>query len=116
MLAAVDFGILAPGFFRVATGLLDHIRSVEPPLQMSTAELALLVLLVAGSLSRFLNLDLVMRKLRRSLRVRSGHFARRQETYLIRAAPAPPESALRAQLYLKISISLRAGSVLAGPS
>jgi len=27
---------------------------------------------------------------------------------LIRAAPAPPESASRAQLYLKISISLRA--------
>jgi hypothetical protein len=30
---------------------------------------------------------------------------------LVRAAPAPPESALRAPLYLKISISLRAGSV-----
>src|SRR5216683_7269091 len=109
MLAAVDFGILAPRFLSVATGLLDHIRSVEPALQMSAAELAFLVLLVAGTLSRLLNLDLVMRKLRRSLRVGSGHFARRQRTYLIRAAPAPPESALRAPLYLKISISLRAG-------
>ena len=48
---------------------------------MSAAELAFLVLLVAGTLSRFLNLDLVMRKLRRSSRVRSGHFARRQRTY-----------------------------------
>ena len=81
MLAAVDFGVLAPGFFRVATGLLNHIRSVEPALQMSAAELAFLVLLVAGTLSRFLNLDLVMRKLGRSLRIRSGHFARRQRTY-----------------------------------
>ena len=81
MLATVDFGVLAPGFFRVATGLLNHIRSVEPALQMSAAELAFLVLLVAGALSRLLNLDLVMRKLRRSLPVRSGHFARRQRTY-----------------------------------
>src|SRR5260370_38360636 len=81
MLAPVDFGVLAPGFFRVATCLLNHIRSVEPALQMSAAELAFLVLLVAGTLSRFLNLDLVMRKLGRSSRVRSGHFARRQRTY-----------------------------------
>src|ERR1700738_457017 len=81
MLAAVDFGVFAPGFLCVATGLLNHVRSVEPTLQMSAAELAFLVLLVTGSLSRFLNLDLVMRKLRRSLRVRSDHFARRQRTY-----------------------------------
>src|SRR3984893_13670540 len=35
MLAAVDFGVLAPRFLGVATGLLDHIRSVEPALQVS---------------------------------------------------------------------------------
>ena len=34
---------------------------------------------------------------------------------LVRAALAPPES-VRAQLYLKISISLKAGSVHAGPA
>ena len=119
MLAAVDFGILAPGFFRVATGLLNHIRSVEPALQMSAAELAFLIPLVAGTLSRLLNLDLVMRKLRRSLRVRSGHFARRQSTYPHSGGASAAGVGLRAPLYLKISISLRAGSVLsvlAGPS
>ena len=69
MLAAVDFGVLAPSFLGVTTGLFDYIRSVEPTLQMSAAELAFLVLLVAGTLSHFLNLDLVLWKLRRSLRV-----------------------------------------------
>ena len=58
MLAAVDFGVFAPGFLCVATGLLNHVRSVEPTLQMSAAELAFLVLLVAGALSRFLDLTL----------------------------------------------------------
>ena len=68
MLAAVDFGVLAPRFLGVATGLFDHVRSIEPALQVSAAELAFLVLLVAGPLSRFLNLDLVLWKLRRSSR------------------------------------------------
>jgi hypothetical protein len=107
MFATVDFGVLTPGFFRVATGLLNHIRSVEPAFQMSAAELAFLVLLVAGTLSRLLNLDLVMRKLRRSLRVRSGHFARRQRTYPRSRGASAARVAVRAQLYLKISISLR---------
>jgi len=80
MLAAVYLGVFAPSFLCVATGLFDHIRGVEPALQMSAAELPFFVLLVAGTLSRLLNLDLVMRKLRRSLCVRSGHFARRQST------------------------------------
>ena len=106
MLAAVDFGVFAPGFLCVATGLLNHVRSVEPTLQMSAAELAFLVLLVTGSLSRFLNLDLVMRKLRRSLRVRSGDFARRQRTYPRSRGASAAGVGLRAPLYLKISISL----------
>ena len=78
MLAVVDFGVFAPGFLGVTTGLLNHVRSVEPTLQMSAAELAFLVLLVAGALSRFLDLDLVMRTLRSRLGVRGSYFARRQ--------------------------------------
>src|SRR5260370_30053087 len=61
MFAAVDFGVPAPSFLGVATGPLTHIRSVEPALQMSAAELAFLVLLVAGTLSGLLNLHLTLR-------------------------------------------------------
>ena len=107
MLAAVDLGVFAPSFLCVATGLFDHIRGVEPALQMSAAELPFFVLLVAGTLSRLLNLDLVMRKLRRSLCARSGHFARRQRTYPRSRGASAAGVALRAQLYLKILISLR---------
>jgi len=79
--AAVDFRIPSPGFFGVAAGLLDHVSPVGPALQMAAAELAFLVLLVAGALPVLFDLDLVMGKLRRSLRARSGHFASRQRTY-----------------------------------
>jgi hypothetical protein len=68
MFAAINFGIRPPGLFGVAASLLDHIFRVEPALQMSAAEFSLFVLLVAGALPRLLNLDLVMGKLRRSLR------------------------------------------------
>jgi hypothetical protein len=48
---------------------------------MAAAELAFLVFLVAGALPGLLDLNFVMRKLRGSLRARSGDFASRQRTY-----------------------------------
>src|ERR1700678_1277605 len=50
MFAAVALGIRSPGFLRVAASLLDDILRVEPAFQMSAAELALLIFLVAGTL------------------------------------------------------------------
>src|SRR2546429_4068661 len=105
----MHFPVPAPGFFRFATFLFYDILGVEPALQVAAAELPLFVLLVAGALAGLFDLDLVMWKLRRSLCARSCHFARRQSTYLIRAAPAPPESALRASLYLKRFAGARSG-------
>jgi hypothetical protein len=116
MLAAVDFGVLAPGLFRVATGLLDHVRSVEPALQMSATELAFLVLLVAGTLSRFLDLDLVMRKLGRSLRIRSGQFARRQRTYPRSRGASAAGVGLTSAIVLENLGFAQAGSEGAGPA
>ncbi len=81
MLAAVDFGIRSPGLFGIAARLLDYIFGVEPALQMPTAELAFLILLVAGALPSLFGLDRVMGKLGRSLRARSCNFASRQRTY-----------------------------------
>ena len=68
MFAAIDFGIRSPGLLGIATGLLDHVRGVEPALQVSAAEFALGVFLVAGTLARLLDLHFVMRKLGRSSR------------------------------------------------
>jgi hypothetical protein len=81
VLTAVNFGVRPPGFFNVAAGLLDHVSSVGPAFQMAAAELAFLVLLVAGALPVLFDLDLMMGKLRRSLRARSSDFASRQRTY-----------------------------------
>ena len=81
MLAAIHFGIRPPGFFCIAACLLDHVRGVEPALQVSTTELALFVFLVAGPLSNFFDLNFVMRKLCRGLHARARHFARRQRSY-----------------------------------
>ena len=47
---------------------------------MAPAEFAFLVFLVAGALPVLLDLDLMMGKLGRSLRTRSGDFASRQRT------------------------------------
>ena len=78
MFAAVDLGVRSPCFFCVAALSLDGIGRIEPALQVTAAELALIVLLVAGALPNFLDLDSMMRKLRWSLDVRSGDFASRQ--------------------------------------
>jgi hypothetical protein len=77
----VDFGVWSPGFFGVPAGLLDYVFGIEPAFQMAAAELALLIFLVTGTLSRLLDFDLVMRKLGRCLRVRSHDFASRQRSY-----------------------------------
>ena|SRR6266849_1873701 len=66
VLAAIHFRIRPPGLLGVAAGLLEHIRGVEPALEMSTAELALGILLVAGALPWLLEFHFVMRKLRGS--------------------------------------------------
>src|SRR5206468_6953104 len=65
MLAAVDLGMLAIGFLHVAAILLDDVGHIEPALQVTTAQLALLVSLVAGALPLLLELYLVVRKLLR---------------------------------------------------
>jgi hypothetical protein len=64
MFAAIHFGVGPPGFLRVAAGLLEQVGGVKPALEMASAKLAFLVLLVAGALSRFLDFDFVVGKLR----------------------------------------------------
>src|SRR5271155_1777066 len=71
MFAAIDFGVTSPSFFHIAASLLQNIGDVEPALKMPAAKLAFFILLVAGSLSRLLNLDLVLGKLDRSQCARS---------------------------------------------
>src|SRR5579862_202492 len=68
MLAAVNFRVASPGFFRVAASFFNHVFRIEPAFQMAAAEFALLVFLIAGALTRLLDFDFMMRKLRRSLR------------------------------------------------
>lgn len=70
MLAAIDFRIAAPSLLHITTGLLQDIGSVKPAFEMTAAKLAFFVLLVASPLSRLLNFDFVLGKLRRSLRAR----------------------------------------------
>src|SRR6266853_7026929 len=62
--AAINFGVRSPGFRHITAFLFEHVGGVEPALQMSAAELALFVFLVAGTLSRLLDLYFVVRKLR----------------------------------------------------
>ena len=70
MFAAIHFGIATPSFLRIAASLFQHVRRVEPAFQVAAAELALLVLLIASPLSRFLDFHLVVGELRGSLRAR----------------------------------------------
>lgn len=78
MLTAINLGIAAPGFFYIAALLLQDVSGVKPALEVPAAELSLGVLLVAGALSRLLEFDLVMRKLRSSERRSCG-----QSVYLV---------------------------------
>ena len=61
MLAAIHLGIATPSLLDIATDLFQHVSRVKPALEMPAAELTLLVLLVASSLSRLFDLDLVIR-------------------------------------------------------
>ena len=70
MFAAIDFRIAAPSLLHITAGLLQDIGSVEPAFEVTAAKLTFLVLLVASPLSRFLDFDFVLGKLRRSLRAR----------------------------------------------
>src|SRR5258708_32121196 len=101
MLAAVDLGVRPPRFFRIAASLLDHILGIEPALQMPATEFALLVFLVTRALPGLLDLHLVMRKLRRSLRARSCNFASRQRTYPRLRGVSAAGLPLRTSLYSK---------------
>jgi hypothetical protein len=86
MLATVDLGIRSPGLFNIPTSLLHHVSPVRPPLQVAAAEFSLFIFFVAGTLSRLLDFDFMVGKLRRSLRARSCDFTSRQRLTLIRGA------------------------------
>ena len=86
--AAIDLGILTPGLLYVATSLLDNVCHVVPALEMAAAELAFVILLIAGALADFLNLYFMMRELLGSL----YHFGCGQRTHP-RPRPEPPDSA-----------------------
>src|SRR6202023_723822 len=58
----------SPGLLHITAFLFEHVHSVEPAFQMSATELALIVFLVAGTLSRRLDVDFVIRKLRNRAR------------------------------------------------
>ena len=68
MFATVNLGILTPGLFYIPTGLLDHVGGVEPAFEMSAAELAFFIFLVAGTLAFLFDLHFMFGKLWRSLR------------------------------------------------
>src|SRR5579872_1092509 len=67
MLTAIDLRITTPSLLRIAASLLQDVGRVEPAFEVSAAELAFLVFLIASPLPRFLDFHLVIRKLRRSL-------------------------------------------------
>jgi len=76
--AAIDFSINSPGFLHAAALLLEHVGRVEPAFQVPAAEFSLVVFLVAGALTRLLDLDLMVRELRnvgclRGCRFTCGH-------------------------------------------
>src|ERR1022692_3890338 len=73
MLTTIDLHLIAKGLPNVAAGLLQHVSQVEPALQMSAAELAFFVGLVAGALELLLVLELVLGELRRVGRAHLGH-------------------------------------------
>src|SRR6266699_3689098 len=66
MLAAVHFSILSPSLRRVAARLFDRVGHVIPAFEMSAAEFAFGVQLIAGALACFLDFDFVMGKLLQS--------------------------------------------------
>src|ERR1700730_68394 len=73
--AAINFGVGSPGFLHITAFLFEDVGGVEPAFQVSAAELALLVFLVAGTLARLLHLNCVLGKLRNRARDCSRCFA-----------------------------------------
>src|SRR5215510_12886389 len=68
VLAAIDFHVRPPGFLDATALLFGCVGHVEPALQMTAAELPLIVFLVAGPLAWFLDFDFVLGKLRKRVR------------------------------------------------
>jgi hypothetical protein len=87
MFAAIHFCIAPPGLLHIAASLLQRVGGVKPALEMPSAKLALLVLLVASPLSRLLHFDFVVRKLRSSLCPRGYGSASGQRIYPRRRGP-----------------------------
>ena len=75
--ATIDFPVGSPGFLDASTFLFEHVGRIKSALQVSAAEFALFVCFVAGALTRFLDLDLVVGKLRYLSRLRSDGFTGR---------------------------------------
>src|SRR5271157_1550816 len=111
VLTTVDFHLVAKRLPDIATGLLQHIGQIEPALQVSAAQLALRVRLVAGALERLLIFHLMFRKLRgfclRGLRHKCSIAC--CEEYLNRAF-APSRICNRASAALEQTATREAGS------
>src|SRR5207248_3113525 len=67
VLAAVNFGVLAPSLLYIAGGLLLHVVHVVPAFQVPAAEFAFGVLLIASALPWLFNFNFVVRQLRRDV-------------------------------------------------
>jgi hypothetical protein len=63
MLAPVHFRVAAERLLDVSAPALNHIRGVEPSLQVPTTQLPLVVLFVAGPLQRLLQLRFMILKI-----------------------------------------------------
>jgi len=81
VLATIDFGVRPHRLLDVPTFALDRVLCIGPELQVSAAELSLLIFFVAGALSRLLDFDFVLGKLRDLFGTGTGNFACRQRTY-----------------------------------
>src|ERR1700720_3505165 len=66
MLAAINFRIRAPSLRYIAACLFHNVGHVIPAFEMSAAEFAFGIRLIAGALARFLDFDFVMGKLLQS--------------------------------------------------
>lgn len=87
ILAAIHFGMRSPGLLDIAALALDGVLRVRPKLQVTAAEFPFGVFLVAGALSRLLDLHFVVGKLRNVACIGSHCFASRQRTYPSLARP-----------------------------
>src|SRR5580765_638660 len=61
--ATIDFPVGSPGLLGTTAFLLEHVGAIKPALQVSAAELTLVISFVAGALTWLLDLDFVVGKL-----------------------------------------------------